>query len=270
MYKVALVHWKAAEQAERLAWLANAGLHARPLNVVEGAAALRALRDTPPDAVVIDLSRLPSHGRETALALRQTKSTRGIPIVFVDGQPEKVAAIKSILPDAIHARWANIGPAIDKAIKTARVAPHVPDLSRGYSGTPLPKKLGIADDSTLMILNGPRGFAASLDLGSRGVSLKTTARGSATVIMLFVGSIIELHSNLKKAVKCVEQPGALWIAWPKKSSGVVTDVGENDVRQAGLQAGLVDTKVCAIDATWSGLRFNRRAAKEIRRPKLSK
>ena len=104
---IRLVHWNAAEAAERAARLAHGGLrvdHA-PLDP----AGLKALRADPPDAVVIDLSRLPSHGRDLGAALRQSKATRGIPLVFVGDDPAKVARVRELLPDAIYTDWASLG-----------------------------------------------------------------------------------------------------------------------------------------------------------------
>jgi hypothetical protein len=118
----------------------------------------------------------------------------------------------------------------------------------GYSGTPLPKKLGIKDSSRVRVLGGPEGFAHSL-----GVALQR--RGEADVIVLFTRSAKELNKAFGGARKSLHKDGGLWIAWPKKASGVVTDLNESVVRETGLALGLVDNKVCAIDETWSGLRF---------------
>jgi hypothetical protein len=118
----------------------------------------------------------------------------------------------------------------------------------GYSGTPLPKKLGIKETSRVRVLGGPEEFAQGL-----GVELK--ARGEADVIVLFTRSARELTKAFGGARKSLHKDGGLWIAWPKKASGVVTDLNENVVRNQGLALGLVDNKVCAIDEIWSGLRF---------------
>lgn len=261
MYTVALIHWKDTEVLERLERLKTAGFAPLSLIGADGLATIQSIRINPPDAIVIDLSRLPSHGRETALALRQAKATREIPLIFADGEAEKVEKIRAVLPDATYTSWRTIAKAVDKAIRTAPAEPKAPDLSRGYSGTPLPKKLGITDDSTFLILNGPGGFAESLKLDGRGVTIKTQARGSAPLVILFVKSTQDLTARLPAAIKCLANPGALWLAWPKKTSGVATDLNENVIREVGLASGLVDTKVCAIDATWSGLRFNRRVVR---------
>jgi hypothetical protein len=119
----------------------------------------------------------------------------------------------------------------------------------GYSGAPLPKKLGIQEGSRVVLVDAPRGFAL------RGVRSSTRLGTQHDVILLFSNSRSKLEQRFKKAARTLAPAGGLWIAWPKKASGVSTDLDENVVRQIGLAAGLVDNKVCAIDEIWSGLRF---------------
>jgi hypothetical protein len=118
----------------------------------------------------------------------------------------------------------------------------------GYSGTPLPRKLGIKEGARVRILGGPDGFARSL-----GVDPAT--RGEADVVVLFTRSAKDLAKGFARARKSLHKDGGLWVAWPKKASGVATDLDEAVVRTHGLSTGLVDNKVCAIDDVWSGLRF---------------
>jgi hypothetical protein len=126
----------------------------------------------------------------------------------------------------------------------------------GYSGTPLPRKLGIRDGDLVLLLQAPRGPSALLGR-LPGASVRTDARGKAAfdVIVFFPKSAAELRRRFPALARRITQAGGLWIAWPKKSSGVDSDLVEDVVREIGLAAGLVDNKVCAIDATWSGLRF---------------
>ncbi len=128
----------------------------------------------------------------------------------------------------------------------------------GYSGTPLPKKLGIKEGHRVALIGAPKGF----QLGSlpADVALKRDLRGSAAldVVVFFAHGEKELRKRLPALVKRVATAGGLWIAWPKKSSGVATDLSDGTVRKLGLATGLVDNKVCAVDDTWSGLRFVRR------------
>jgi hypothetical protein len=127
----------------------------------------------------------------------------------------------------------------------------------GYSGTPLVKKLGIKPGSSLVLLGAPRGFRRELVGMPRSVRVSPTLDAPAPdLIVWFVLSGRALDMRMA-AVSSTMGPG-LWVAWPKKASGVVTDLTEDVVRKAGLANGLVDYKVCAVNATWSGLKFARR------------
>jgi hypothetical protein len=129
----------------------------------------------------------------------------------------------------------------------------------GYSGTPLTRKLGIGEDARLAVLGAPNGFVDALVLPS-GVTLRTQARGRLDVLVFFVTRRAELTRRFPAMHRCLDPDGGLWIAWPKRSSGVATDLSENPIRDIGLANGLVDNKVCAIDDIWSGLRFVHRLA----------
>jgi hypothetical protein len=125
----------------------------------------------------------------------------------------------------------------------------------GYSGTPLTQKLGIKADARVAILAAPPDFARRLE----GVPPPhARLRGSFDVIVQFASSRSLLARRLDPLIAALEPAGGLWIAWPKRSSGVISDLDDRVVRETVLAAGLVDNKVCAIDETWSGLRFVRR------------
>ncbi len=125
----------------------------------------------------------------------------------------------------------------------------------GYSGTPLPKKLGIKDGFRVALLHVPADVKAELaDAFGRCRVLKPAA-GSLDFILLSVKSRAALEIDLVSAARALAPAGMLWISWPKKSSGVASDLDENVVRQSGLDAGLVDIKVCAVTDVWSGLKF---------------
>jgi hypothetical protein len=125
----------------------------------------------------------------------------------------------------------------------------------GYSGTPLPKKLGIRPGARLGLIGAPEGFDSTLGPLSDGVRIRRTARGPLDLVVAFFVSRDALERRLPGLRAALDPAGGLWIAWPKRASGVETDLSENLVREIGLEGGLVDNKVCAIDEVWSGLRF---------------
>lgn len=125
----------------------------------------------------------------------------------------------------------------------------------GYSGTPLPQKLGIKPGSSVLLRLAPPSFEALLTPRPAAAKLARAGRGPFDVIVLFAKNQAALVHELPSAVAKLKPNGGLWVAWPKKASGMLTDLQESFVRTAGLEARLVDNKICAIDETWSGLRF---------------
>lgn len=142
-------------------------------------------------------------------------------------------------------------------------------MSAGYSGTPLARKLGITAGKArrVLLIGAPRGFEGLLEDLPADARVSRRASGGTTpdVIVAFASSLSALDAIYERWAERVTGAEMLWIAWPKKSSGVATDVTESLVRERGLLAGLVDNKVCAIDQTWSGLRLVRRV-KDRKRP----
>jgi hypothetical protein len=128
----------------------------------------------------------------------------------------------------------------------------------GYSGTALPKKLGIGPGSRVAVVACPDGFCERLGPLPDDIVLRTEARGRLDVILFFVTRQAELARRFPVFTRRLEPAGGLWVAWPKKTSGVATDLAFDAVQRVGLECGLVDNKVAAIDDTWSGLRFVRR------------
>jgi hypothetical protein len=125
----------------------------------------------------------------------------------------------------------------------------------GYSGTPLARKLGLRPGSTVAWVGAPEGFEALLGDLPDGVTVRRRLRGPLELVVCFVTARRELERRLPALRAALAPAGMLWVAWPKRSSGVETDMTEDVVRDVALPTGLVDTKVCAIDATWSGLRL---------------
>lgn len=128
--------------------------------------------------------------------------------------------------------------------------------SAGYSGTPLPRKLGIKPGARVALLDAPEGFESTLGSLPQGVTVgRRLGRRPHDVIVAFFARRSLLERRLRVLAAALDPAGGLWIAWPKRASGVPTDVTENVVRTRALAAGLVDNKVCAIDDVWSGLRL---------------
>ena len=125
----------------------------------------------------------------------------------------------------------------------------------GYSGTPLAKKLGIKEGSRVALVNAPKDFRSGLGDLPDDVKFLKTSSSSLDLVLFFVLSERILARDFLKLAQRLTANGMMWIAWPKKSSGVTTDLNFDRVQRIGLDAGLVDVKICAVDDTWSGLKF---------------
>ena len=125
----------------------------------------------------------------------------------------------------------------------------------GYSGTPLPKKLGIKEQARVLLLDAPAEVKAELKSALAQCKMAKDGEGALDFSMIFVKSAADLKQKFFRVSQKLAPTGMLWVSWPKKSSGVATDLDENEVRRIGLEAGLVDVKVCAVTEIWSGLKF---------------
>jgi hypothetical protein len=128
-------------------------------------------------------------------------------------------------------------------------------MPAGYSGTPLVQKLGIKPGYQLLLVQPPGGFATTLGELPADVKLAKPSAKTLDVVLLFVKSLAELEKRFSPLADRLASHGALWVCWPKKASGVPTNLNENVIRAHGLDVGLVDIKVCAVDEVWSGLKF---------------
>jgi hypothetical protein len=265
MVAVRLICWNRDLAQERQVFLARAGFEvdASPL-VTSGLGGQ--FRDKPPAVVVIDLDRLPSHGREVAVYLRQGKATRRIPIVFAGGVEEKVARIRAELPDAVFAEWKAVGPAVKKALKLTPAEPVKPvaHMAR-YNGSPLARKLGLKPNATCALLGAPDGFEEQLGEIPEGMEFKPGISRQTSLAIWFVRSRLELEAAADLASLRMPEGGSVWIVHPKQAGRYRTDFNQNDVRAAALAVGLVDYKVCAVDDDWAGLKFARKAKRPTSR-----
>jgi hypothetical protein len=200
-------------------------------------------------------------GRDMGLALRHYKTTRSVPLIFVAGDPEKVARVQKSLPDAVYTTWDQLRTTLGEAIANPPAVTVAPQsLLAGYSGTPLTKKLGIKTNAIVALANAPAGFEDVLGDLPEGVKLLRQSKGRRNLTVWFARSCKDLEGGIERMARLAEQ-GPLWIAWPKQTSPLGFDLTQAMVRRVGLATGLVDYKVCAIDGDWSGLLFARRRAK---------
>ena len=128
-------------------------------------------------------------------------------------------------------------------------------MSAGYSGTPLPQKLGIKDGHKVAVIGAPPGLVLGVLPAGVTVQRNLTGKAMLDVLVVFVSKRADLAVRIATCRQRMQPAAGLWIAWPKRASGVTTDVTEDTVREVALPTGLVDNKVCAIDDTWSGLRL---------------
>jgi hypothetical protein len=257
MRNVKLILWNAEEAHERALVLTAAGYRVDAM-IPSGLESIRLLKENPPDAVVVDLSRLPSQGRDFGLSLRQNKRTRNIPLVFVDGDPIKVERIRRLLPDARFARWTNILSSLKSGIDHPPAEPVKPkSVFDAYAGASLPKKLGIKPGSVVVLAGAPRGFKKKLVPLPDNVQVTNRPTKARTLTVWFNRSHKDFVRMLRPMIMMIGE-GKLWIAWPKKGGPLSTDLTQPIVRAAGLSEKLVDYKICSIDDTWSALLFTKR------------
>jgi hypothetical protein len=255
MQKLRLICWNADLAKERAAILQAAGF-ACDSSPMQGSGIVGQMREMQPAAVVIDLDRLPSQGRELAIMLRASKSTRHIPIVLAGGVPEKVARLRAELPDAVYASWNSIGPAISLAISVpprdpVRPTPHM----ERWSDSSLSRKLGITGKMHVSILGAPEGFDEMLSDLPEGVTISTRLSKQARLALYFVRSSDDLDKALEHLAGQLPQGSSAWIIHPKPGPRAKRDFNQNDVRDRALPLGLVDYKVCSVSEDWSGLKF---------------
>ena len=251
MSRVRLVHSKPAEAEPRVALLKAAG-HDVQYGPIRG---LRDIADGNPHVVLIDLTRMPSHGREVATSLRGTKYTRHLPIVFAGGEPDKVAAIRRLIPDATYSTWESVIPAIRKAIAAVPADPVVPpQMMNRYRDRSAAQKLGITTGSIVSAIDPPRNFPDLLGELPEGVEFSEDPRRRASVTLWFVQDAAAYQSDLARR-RAIARYSKLWVIWPKGEAGKRAGITQNLVREAALDAGLVDYKICAVDDKWSAILF---------------
>ncbi len=202
----------------------------------EAGSGLALLRKAGHEVEVISLERLPSHGRHFAHWFRTTKATSSIPIVFVGGVEEKVAIARDLLPDALCCSWSRIRDG-DQVLQLGGPADLHPIL-----GADLPSRVEVirTEDEDLSLLSG------------------------IDTVLLFSAWLLELKQWFPQAAKLVAPRRALWICWPKKSSGMESNVSKSAVMAYARAVGWSDLKICRVDDTWSGHMFRPKRNPKVR------
>lgn len=258
MKRVVLIHWKPEEAADSSEALSRSGWDVCVVSP-QGMAEIKAIRDLEPVAILIDLSRMPSQGRDVGVLLRRHAGTRNIPLVFLDGEPIKVKRVQEVLPDAAFSLWRTLGQELDGFIESYPCNPVVPGSNfAAYSTTPLHQKLGIRSATVLGLVDAPAGFETLLRPLPDDVTMIRNIHGEVDLLIWFCRDSSILKEEFNQRSSLVRKKGAMWVAWPKKASGLETDLSQTEVRKFGLARQWVDYKICSIDRTWSGLLFTRR------------
>ncbi len=265
--RVRLFHWNEAEAAERTAWLTQAGFDADFDFKIEPGFVTR-LQTRQPQVLVIDLSRLPSHGREVGIYARRSKGTRSIPLVFVGGDPEKVKKIRAIIPDAVYTEWGAIKGAVRRALRDAPPAPVLPDpYMQRWSGNTLAAKLGLKPGMQVALLGAPDGFDEFVRApdgfdefvrAPEGVQFATCLENKAEMVILFARAVDELDLLLAPVAAQLGRR-RLWICWPKTAAAARagrSDLTQFVVLESARAYGLKTSKIMSIDSEWCAMRFS--------------
>jgi CheY-like chemotaxis protein len=247
---VRVIHWKEAEAGPLLAACRDAGFTTEYIEG-DGGAVCRAIRAKPPDVLAIDLSRLPSHGREVAVWLRNQKSTRHIPIVFTGGDPVKVASLRALLPDAAYCELPKLAAALKK-VRKSRSPITPPRMMDRYREKSAAEKIGITASARVAVVDTPRDFPDLLGALPGAVEFQEEP---APLTLWFVHDREGLMESLREMRTRAEKT-KLWLLWRKGSAG--GGLTQNALREATNAVGLVDYKICAVDAHWSAMLFARK------------
>ena len=253
--RVRLFHWRADEAKPLIAGLRAGGFTVEYTG--DTASGWRTLRNPPlPVAVVIDLSRLPSHGRHIAAEMRASKSLRHIPIVFVDGDPEKVERIRKDLPDAVYTSRARLASALKrvKPLSDPVAAPRM--MNRTDRSTA--EKLGIKAGARVAVIDPPPDYVRALGKLPKDASLEEEPDETLPMTLWFVRDPDVYLSGLA-AMRKRSVTSRHWIIYPKQQSGrAASGLTQNLIRESALAVGLVDYKICSVNEVWTGLLFTRK------------
>jgi hypothetical protein len=241
---VQIIHWKPEEAGSLVEACRAAGFEAECGNTP------RVLRARVPDAVVIDLNRLPSHGREVGVWMREAKKTRHVPIVYVDGDPDKVERIRAMLPDATFTTAARIRAALKSAVRKGVAQPSIPPPAiERFGGRSAAQKIGIKPGMRVAVIDPAPGYEALLGALPDGAELIEDPAKPQLLTLWFIHSFDGLMNSLD-AMRRIAPRTRLWIVWRK---GGTREVTFHSILTAGSEVGLALSKLCAVNTQWSAV-----------------
>jgi hypothetical protein len=258
MRRVRLFHWRAAEAAPLIRQLRAAGYAVEyPGDKHNGS--FRSLREGPFHAAVIDLTRLPSHGRWVAAEIRAHKALRSLPIVFVGGDPDKVAEIRQHMPDAIYTSPARLASALKKAKPLAD--PVQPPRMMARTDRTTAQKMGIREGARVAVIDPPRGYLQVIGAVPPGATLEEHPREILPITLWFIHDADTYLASLPRMRELTGARSRLWIVWPKAGTEKAATSGITQflLRKAALEFGMVDYKICAVSPVWSAMLFTRKS-----------
>jgi CheY-like chemotaxis protein len=257
--RICLVCWDETLRDQHAAELTRAGFAVTAMPRDKTGGVIGYTRHLAPSAVVIDLDRLPSRGREVGMSLRASRSTRHIPIVFAGGPPEKIPRLKTELPDATYSGWDKLSAALKQLLANPPEAPMAPPAHmQRWATNDLPRKLGIVPQVTAAILNDRHGIGEILGNLPAGVTLTSRITRDTCLALFIATSPAEVQGSFDRACAQLNPSASFWIFHPKSNPRRRIDFNQNHVRELGLAAGFVDYKVAGINDDWSALKFAKR------------
>jgi len=219
------------------------------------AGSFRSMREKLPDVAVVDLTRMPSHGRYVAAAMRLTKATRHIPIVFVDGDPEKVDRLRKEYPDALYTSRAKLTATLKRAKPVANPIKPAHTIA-AFSNRSTAQKLGIKEGWRVAVIDAPSDYAKILGPLPEGAVWEEDPNEVLPMTLWFVQDADQYLAGLRRWRERAAKT-KLWIVYPKAQAKRKTEAGLTQflIREAALAVGLVDYKICSVNETWTGLLF---------------
>jgi len=248
---VSLVHWKAEEAQSLIDLMESAGYAVHYAGDQKGMR-MSELRELDPVAAVIDLTRMPSYGRYWAAEVRSSRSLKHLPLVFVDGDAQRVERCRAALPDATFTSRDELTEILERVMP---VADPVTPARMMASTRPTAEKLGIKANACVAVFDAPRGYAKVIGALPSGASFEEEPAEVLPVTLWFVREpdvyLAGLREMKKRAAK-----SKLWVLYPKQKKGKASGgITQFVVRDAALKVGLVDYKICSVDETWTGMAF---------------